>query len=111
MYMMTSLILPPLCSTEVLSPSEHAAQLQRSEILEECEQGRNRCYTLKSVEKVMKKVRTFNANRAYSIFGHFQLRLLTQKEKDWGSVLCGVKSTHIHTVHIHTSIHKAQLRS
>ncbi|KAM3622977.1 uncharacterized protein V6R79_005552 [Siganus canaliculatus] len=44
-----------LCEPEVLSPSEHAAQLQRSEILEECEQGRNCCYTLKSVEKVMEK--------------------------------------------------------
>lgn len=47
-----------LCCTEVLSPSEHAAQLQRAEILEEFEQETNHCYTLKSVEKVMKKVRT-----------------------------------------------------
>ncbi|XP_070773304.1 caspase recruitment domain-containing protein 14 isoform X2 [Enoplosus armatus] len=44
-----------LCEPEVLSSSEHAAQLQRSEILEDCEQGRNCCYTLQSVEKVMKK--------------------------------------------------------
>ncbi|XP_076585686.1 caspase recruitment domain-containing protein 14 [Chaetodon auriga] len=44
-----------LCEPEVLSSSEHAAKLQRSEILEECEQGRNCCYTLQSVEKVMKK--------------------------------------------------------
>ncbi|KAK5900021.1 hypothetical protein CesoFtcFv8_009437 [Champsocephalus esox] len=44
-----------LCEPEVLSSSEHAARLQRSEILEECEQGRNCCYTLQSVEKVMKK--------------------------------------------------------
>ncbi|XP_068607337.1 caspase recruitment domain-containing protein 14 [Brachionichthys hirsutus] len=44
-----------LCEPDVLSPSEHASLLQRSEILEECEQGRNCCYTLKSVEKVMKK--------------------------------------------------------
>ncbi|XP_070683664.1 caspase recruitment domain-containing protein 14 [Pempheris klunzingeri] len=44
-----------LCEPEVLSSSEHAARLQRAEILEECEQGRNRCYTLQSVEKVMKK--------------------------------------------------------
>ncbi|XP_041789301.1 caspase recruitment domain-containing protein 14 [Chelmon rostratus] len=44
-----------LCEPEVLSSSEHAAQLQRSEILEECEQGRSCCYTLRSVEKVMKK--------------------------------------------------------
>uniref|UniRef100_A0A3Q4I0R0 Caspase recruitment domain family, member 14 n=1 Tax=Neolamprologus brichardi TaxID=32507 RepID=A0A3Q4I0R0_NEOBR len=46
-----------LCEPEVLSSSEHAAQLQRSEILEEVEQGGSRCYTLQSVEKVMKKVR------------------------------------------------------
>ncbi|XP_042284811.1 caspase recruitment domain-containing protein 14 [Thunnus maccoyii] len=44
-----------LCEPEALSSSEHAARLQRSEILEECEQGRNCCYTLQSVEKVMKK--------------------------------------------------------
>lgn len=44
-----------LCEPDVLSPSEHASVLQRSEILEESEQGRNRCYTLKSVEKIMKK--------------------------------------------------------
>lgn len=59
--MYTRLSVRPLFATEVLSPSEHAALLQRSEILEECEQGRNRCYTLKSVEKIMKKVKTFNA--------------------------------------------------
>lgn len=46
-----------ISSTEVLSPSEHASLLQRSEILEESEQGRNRCYTLKSVKKIMKKVK------------------------------------------------------
>ncbi|KAL7404928.1 hypothetical protein ABVT39_021228 [Epinephelus coioides] len=44
-----------LCEPEVLNASEHAARLQRSEILEECEQGRNCCYTLQSVEKIMKK--------------------------------------------------------
>ncbi|XP_035516850.1 caspase recruitment domain-containing protein 14 [Morone saxatilis] len=44
-----------LCQPEVLSSCEHAARLQKSEILEECEQGRNCCYTLQSVEKVMKK--------------------------------------------------------
>ncbi|KAF1395567.1 hypothetical protein PFLUV_G00012860 [Perca fluviatilis] len=44
-----------LCEPEVLSTSEHAARLQRSEILEESEQGTNCCYTLQSVEKVMKK--------------------------------------------------------
>lgn len=50
--------LSQLLSAEKLSSCEHAARLQRSEILEECEQGRNRCYTLQSVEKVMKKVGT-----------------------------------------------------
>ncbi|XP_069569984.1 caspase recruitment domain-containing protein 14 [Brachyistius frenatus] len=44
-----------LCEPEVLSSSEHAAQLQRSEILEESEQGGNCCFTLQGVEKVMKK--------------------------------------------------------
>ncbi|XP_056136485.1 caspase recruitment domain-containing protein 14 [Lampris incognitus] len=43
-----------LCEPEVLSCSEHAAKLQRSEVLEECEQGGNLCFTLQSVEKVMK---------------------------------------------------------
>lgn len=71
----------PSCSTEVLSSSEHAAQLQRSEILEECEQGRNCCYTLQSVEKVMKKVRTFNTKTVY-IFGHFEWRLVTKRAKN-----------------------------
>ncbi|XP_014325734.1 caspase recruitment domain-containing protein 14 isoform X1 [Xiphophorus maculatus] len=44
-----------LCGPEMLTASEHAARLQRSEILEEVEPGGNRCYTLQSVEKVMKK--------------------------------------------------------
>lgn len=44
-------------SPEVLSSSEHGSLLQHSEILEESEQERNRCYTLKSVEKIMKKVK------------------------------------------------------
>lgn len=48
------------CPTEVLSSSEHAAQLQRSGILEE--QGRDCCYTLQCVEKVMKKVRYLSTN-------------------------------------------------
>ncbi|XP_061686253.1 caspase recruitment domain-containing protein 14 [Syngnathoides biaculeatus] len=44
-----------LCEPEMLSSSDHAARLQKSELLEECEQGRNCYYTLQSVEKVMKK--------------------------------------------------------
>ncbi|XP_052346578.1 caspase recruitment domain-containing protein 14 [Oncorhynchus keta] len=44
-----------LCVPELLSSSEHAARLQSSEVLEECEQGGQRCYTLQSVERVMKQ--------------------------------------------------------
>uniref|UniRef100_A0A3Q2Q8Q0 Caspase recruitment domain family, member 14 n=1 Tax=Fundulus heteroclitus TaxID=8078 RepID=A0A3Q2Q8Q0_FUNHE len=44
-----------LCVPEVLTSSEHAARLQRSEILEEVEPGGNQCFTLQGVEKVMKK--------------------------------------------------------
>uniref|UniRef100_A0A3B3UZY2 Caspase recruitment domain family, member 14 n=1 Tax=Poecilia latipinna TaxID=48699 RepID=A0A3B3UZY2_9TELE len=40
---------------QLCEPSEHAARLQRSEVLEEVEPGGNQCYTLQSVEKVMKK--------------------------------------------------------
>ncbi|XP_061736626.1 caspase recruitment domain-containing protein 14 isoform X2 [Nerophis ophidion] len=40
---------------EVLSPSDHSVRLQKSQVLEECGQGRNCCYTLQSVQKVMKK--------------------------------------------------------
>lgn len=44
-----------LCEPEVLSSTEYAARLQKSEILEDCEQGRDCYYTLQSVEKVMTK--------------------------------------------------------
>ncbi|CAL8333564.1 unnamed protein product [Lota lota] len=45
-----------LCEPELLSSSAHAVRLQRSEVLEESEQGEDHlCYTLQSVEKVMKK--------------------------------------------------------
>ncbi|XP_062304282.1 caspase recruitment domain-containing protein 14 [Osmerus eperlanus] len=44
-----------LCKPELLSSSERAARLQRSEMLEECEPGSNRCYTLQSVERVVKQ--------------------------------------------------------
>nr|XP_061844025.1 caspase recruitment domain-containing protein 14-like isoform X1 [Nerophis lumbriciformis] len=44
-----------LCEPEVLSPSDHSVRLQKSQVLEECGQGSNCCYTLQSVEKVMKK--------------------------------------------------------
>ncbi|MEQ2299486.1 hypothetical protein AMECASPLE_015643 [Ameca splendens] len=44
-----------LCEPDVLTSSEHAAHIQRSEILEEVEPGGNQCYTFQSVDKVMKK--------------------------------------------------------
>lgn len=44
-----------LLEPETLSPSEHAAQLQKSEILEESEQPKNSFYTIQSVERTMKK--------------------------------------------------------
>lgn len=44
-----------LCTPELLTSSERAARLQRSEMLEECEAGSHRCYTLQSVERVMKQ--------------------------------------------------------
>lgn len=79
---------------EVLSPSEHAAQLQRSEILEECDQGRNRCYTLKSVENVMKKVSISNINdtlhwRDYTVyFTYFATLVLFSYSHPTGDSLC-----------------------
>lgn len=44
-----------LLEPETLSPCEHAARLQKSEILEECEKPQNTYYTIQSVEKIMKK--------------------------------------------------------
>ncbi|KAJ3615150.1 hypothetical protein NHX12_018718 [Muraenolepis orangiensis] len=46
-----------LCEPELLSSSEHAVRLQRSEVLEDSEQagGGHLSHTLQSVEKVMKK--------------------------------------------------------
>ncbi|XP_046900220.1 LOW QUALITY PROTEIN: caspase recruitment domain-containing protein 14 [Hypomesus transpacificus] len=44
-----------LCKPELLSSSERATRIQRSEMLEECEPGSNRCYTLQSVERVVKQ--------------------------------------------------------
>lgn len=81
---------PPSCSTEVLSSSEHAARLQRSEILEECEQGKNCCYTLQSVEKIMKKVRTFNTQTDDNIW-ILSLEVGSSKSEERGSLDCGVK--------------------
>ncbi|KAM9769812.1 LOW QUALITY PROTEIN: caspase recruitment domain-containing protein 14 [Menidia menidia] len=44
-----------LCEPEALSSGEHAARLQRSEILEESEQPGSSCYTLQGVQRVMNK--------------------------------------------------------
>ncbi|XP_061888347.1 caspase recruitment domain-containing protein 14 isoform X5 [Entelurus aequoreus] len=46
---------PSSCNSEMLSPSDHSGRLNKSQVLEECGQGSNCCYTLQSVEKVMKK--------------------------------------------------------
>ncbi|KAK7929670.1 hypothetical protein WMY93_006065 [Mugilogobius chulae] len=48
-----------LLEPETLNQCEHAARLQKSEILEECEQPENTYYTTQSVQKVMKKVFVF----------------------------------------------------
>ncbi|KAJ8002086.1 hypothetical protein DPEC_G00176150 [Dallia pectoralis] len=44
-----------LCEPEVLTSSEHAARLQRSEVLEECEDGGQRCFTVQGVDRIMKQ--------------------------------------------------------
>ncbi|KAL1006084.1 hypothetical protein UPYG_G00067690 [Umbra pygmaea] len=44
-----------LCEPELLTSSEHAARLQSSEVLEECEQGGQRCYTVQGVDRIMKQ--------------------------------------------------------
>uniref|UniRef100_A0A6Q2Z4R1 CARD domain-containing protein n=1 Tax=Esox lucius TaxID=8010 RepID=A0A6Q2Z4R1_ESOLU len=44
-----------LCEPEVLTSSEHAARLQRSEVLEECEHGGQLCYTVQGVDRIMKQ--------------------------------------------------------
>ncbi|XP_062852643.1 caspase recruitment domain-containing protein 14 [Trichomycterus rosablanca] len=44
-----------LCEPEILSVSEHALQMQKGEVLEECDPNTHRCYTMPGVEKVMKR--------------------------------------------------------
>ncbi|KAK3575400.1 hypothetical protein QTP86_025806 [Hemibagrus guttatus] len=44
-----------LCEPETLSDSEHAVQMQKGEILEECEPNTHSCYTVQGVEKIMKR--------------------------------------------------------
>ncbi|KTF80179.1 hypothetical protein cypCar_00028836 [Cyprinus carpio] len=45
-----------LCEPELLIASEHAIQMQKGEILEECDSKTHLCYTLQGVEKIMKRV-------------------------------------------------------
>ncbi|XP_067315562.1 caspase recruitment domain-containing protein 14 [Pseudorasbora parva] len=44
-----------LCEPELLMASEHSVQMQKGEILEECDSKTHRCYTLQGVEKIMKR--------------------------------------------------------
>ncbi|XP_043098791.1 caspase recruitment domain-containing protein 14 isoform X2 [Puntigrus tetrazona] len=44
-----------LCEPELLMASEHAIQMQKGEILEECDSKTHLCYTLQGVEKIMKR--------------------------------------------------------
>uniref|UniRef100_A0A672M6B1 Caspase recruitment domain family, member 14 n=1 Tax=Sinocyclocheilus grahami TaxID=75366 RepID=A0A672M6B1_SINGR len=44
-----------LCEPELLMASEHASQMQKGEILEECDSKTPLCYTLQGVEKIMKR--------------------------------------------------------
>ncbi|KTF77269.1 hypothetical protein cypCar_00015885 [Cyprinus carpio] len=45
-----------LCEPELLMASDHAIQMQKGEILEECDSKTHLCYTLQGVEKIMKRV-------------------------------------------------------
>lgn len=62
-----------VCFAETLSPSEHAAQLQKSEILEESEQPKNSFYTIQSVERTMKKVFKYDKEVHLWYFGGMRL--------------------------------------
>uniref|UniRef100_A0A673K746 Caspase recruitment domain family, member 14 n=1 Tax=Sinocyclocheilus rhinocerous TaxID=307959 RepID=A0A673K746_9TELE len=44
-----------ICEPELLMASEHAIQMQKGEILEECDSKTHLCYTLQGVEKIMKR--------------------------------------------------------
>uniref|UniRef100_A0A8C0Y4L2 Caspase recruitment domain family, member 14 n=1 Tax=Cyprinus carpio carpio TaxID=630221 RepID=A0A8C0Y4L2_CYPCA len=48
-----------LCEPELLIASEHAIQMQKGEILEECDSKTHLCYTLQGVEKIMKRMDRF----------------------------------------------------
>ncbi|KAG9350437.1 hypothetical protein JZ751_026799 [Albula glossodonta] len=49
-----------LCEPELLNPSEYAARVQKADVLEDCGKGSHRCYTLQSVERVIKQVQNFS---------------------------------------------------
>ncbi|XP_061079645.1 caspase recruitment domain-containing protein 14 [Conger conger] len=44
-----------MCEPEVLNASEYALRTQRAEVLEDCEAGGQKCYTLQGVERVIKQ--------------------------------------------------------
>ncbi|XP_035384253.1 caspase recruitment domain-containing protein 14 isoform X2 [Electrophorus electricus] len=44
-----------LCEPETLSVTEHVVQMQKGEVLEECDSSRHCCYTVHGVEKIMKR--------------------------------------------------------
>ncbi|KAI2663477.1 Caspase recruitment domain-containing protein 14 [Labeo rohita] len=51
-----------LCEPELLMASEHAIQMQKGEILEECDSKTHLSYTLQGVEKIMKRVQKLRQN-------------------------------------------------
>uniref|UniRef100_A0A3P8W9Z3 Caspase recruitment domain family, member 14 n=1 Tax=Cynoglossus semilaevis TaxID=244447 RepID=A0A3P8W9Z3_CYNSE len=75
-----------VCEPEILSSCEHAARLQRSDILDGCDQEANSCYTLQGVEKIMKK--------AVDVDGH-QIFLYRSDfiQKDVNTQMLNVKSS------------------
>uniref|UniRef100_A0A4W4EIY0 Caspase recruitment domain family, member 14 n=1 Tax=Electrophorus electricus TaxID=8005 RepID=A0A4W4EIY0_ELEEL len=49
-------VSPWCCSlSETLSVTEHVVQMQKGEVLEECDSSRHCCYTVHGVEKIMKR--------------------------------------------------------
>ncbi|KAL6455706.1 hypothetical protein MHYP_G00355570 [Metynnis hypsauchen] len=44
-----------LCEPETLTVADHASRIQKGEVLEECNSTTHCCYTVQSVEKIMKR--------------------------------------------------------
>ncbi|KAL7890917.1 hypothetical protein AOLI_G00003930 [Acnodon oligacanthus] len=44
-----------LCEPETLNAADHASRIQKGEVLEECKSTTHCCYTVQSVEKIMKR--------------------------------------------------------